>query len=79
MRRGTPRYYYFINPTRRRELITSKERTRYVASYRWFEATETPLVFRARHQPGIRESRQSRRDRCAMSDPYLLHMFNPTN
>lgn len=33
-----------------RELVISKGRTGYVALYRWFEATETALVLRIRHQ-----------------------------
>ncbi|MGH8532103.1 MAG: type II toxin-antitoxin system RelE/ParE family toxin [Gammaproteobacteria bacterium] len=36
--------------THRRELIISKGRTGYVALYRWFEATDTALVLRIRHQ-----------------------------
>jgi plasmid stabilization system protein ParE len=36
--------------THRRELIISKGRTGYVALYRWFDATETALVLRVRHQ-----------------------------
>ena len=36
--------------TYRRELIISKGRTGYVALYRWFDATETALVLRVRHQ-----------------------------
>ena len=34
----------------RRELIISKGRTTYVALSRWFDATETALVLRIRHQ-----------------------------
>jgi len=35
---------------RTRELIISNGHTGYVALYRWFDATETALVLRVRHQ-----------------------------